>query len=92
MISKVIEILPYFFIKNDMLSDLNMFHGKMSDFVSVPLFRVTLVIKLTNFDFVGHWNTIIFFDKKMMLDLIISCQTVSVLLNLRCLSIILTIR
>ena len=64
MILKVIEILPYFFIKNDMLSDLNMFHGKMSDFVSVPLFRVTLVIRLTNFDFAGHWNTTIFFNKK----------------------------
>ena len=37
-----------------MLSDLNMYHGKMSDFVSIPLFRFTLVIKLRNFDFKGH--------------------------------------
>ena len=37
-----------------MLSDLNMPHGKMSDFVSFPLFRLTLVIKLRNFNFEGH--------------------------------------
>ena len=34
-----------------MLSDLNMFHGKMSDFVLFSLFGFTVVIKLTNFDF-----------------------------------------
>ena len=35
------------------MSDLNMSHGKMSDFdfVSFPLFGFTLVIKLRNFDF-----------------------------------------
>ena len=60
-----------------MVSDLNMSHGKMSDFVSFPLFRFTLVIKLRNFDFKGHQNTSIFFDKKVMSDLIMSCQTVS---------------
>ena len=38
-------------IKKDMSSDLNMSHGKMSDFVSFPLFGFTLVIKLRNFDF-----------------------------------------
>ena len=37
-----------------MASDLNMSHGKMSDFVSFPLFGVTSVIKLRNFDFKGH--------------------------------------
>ena len=37
-----------------MVSDLNMSHGKISDFVSFPLSRFTLVIKLTNFDFVDH--------------------------------------
>ena len=42
------------FDKKDMLSDLTMYHGKMSDFVSIPLFRFTLVIKLRNFDFKGH--------------------------------------
>ena len=47
-----------------MVSDLNMSHGKMSDFVSFPLFGFTLVIKLRNFDFESHWNTLIFFDKK----------------------------
>ena len=39
-------------------------HGKKSDFVSFPLFRFTLVIKLRNFDFKSHWNTLAFFDKK----------------------------
>ena len=33
------------------LLDLNMSHGKMSDFVSFPLFGFTLVIKLRNSDF-----------------------------------------
>ena len=51
-------------IKKDVVSDLNMSHGKMSDFVPFPLFRFALVIKLRNFDFEGHWNTLIFFDKK----------------------------
>ena len=36
------------------MSDLNMFHGKMSDFVSCPLFGFTLVIEMRNFDFEGH--------------------------------------
>ena len=37
-----------------MTLDLNMSHGKMSDFVSVPLFGFNLVIKLRNFDFENH--------------------------------------
>ena len=49
----------------------------MSDFVSFPLFGFTLVIKLRNFDFESHWNTLIFYDKKMRSDLIKSCQTMS---------------
>ena len=47
-----------------MVSDLNMSHGKMSDFVLFRLFRFTLVIKLRNFNFESHWNTLFFFDKK----------------------------
>ena len=43
-----------FFGKKDMVSDLNMTHGKMSDFVSFPFFGFTLVIKVRNFDFEGH--------------------------------------
>ena len=59
-------------------SDLNMSHGKMSDFVSFLLLGFTLVITLRNFDFESHWNTLILFDKKMMSKkMIISCQTVS---------------
>ena len=49
----------------------------MSDFVLFPLLRFTLVIKLRNFDFKDPGNTLIFFDKKMISDLIMSCQTVS---------------
>ena len=41
--------------------DLDMSHGKMSDFVSIPLFGFTLIIKLRNFDFESHWNVLIFF-------------------------------
>ena len=51
---KVIEILQDILIKKDMVSDLNMSHGKMSDFVLLPLFRFTPVIKLRNFDFKDH--------------------------------------
>ena len=35
-----------------------MYHGKMSDFTSFPLFGFRLVIKLRNFDFEGHLITI----------------------------------
>ena len=47
-----------------MMSDLNMFHEKMSEFVSFPSFRFTLVIKLRNFDFESHRNTLIIFGEK----------------------------
>ena len=39
-----------------MVSDLNMPQGKMSDFVSFPLLRLTLVMKMRNFDFENHLN------------------------------------
>ena len=53
-----------------MVSDLNMFHGNMSDPFSFTLFGFTLVIKLRNFEIEGHSNTLIFFDKKdVMSDL-----------------------
>ena len=42
-----------------MTSDLNVFY-----FVSIPLFGFTLVIKMRNFDFESHGNSLIFFDKK----------------------------
>ena len=47
-----------------MMSDLNISLGKMSDFVSFPLFRVTLVMKLRNLNFKVRENTLIFFDKE----------------------------
>ena len=47
-----------------MKSDLNMPHEKMFDFVSFPMFGFILVIKLRNFDFESHGNSLIFFDKK----------------------------
>ena len=37
-----------------MVPDLNMTHGKMSDFILFPLLGFTLVIKLRNFDFEDH--------------------------------------
>ena len=55
-----------------------MSHGKMSDFASFPLFGFTLVMKLKNFDFENHWNTLVSFDiKKVMSDLNMPCQAVS---------------
>ena len=48
-----------------MVWDLNMSHGKMSDFVSIPLFGFTLAIKLRNFDFESHWNVLIIFNKEI---------------------------
>ena len=54
-----------------------MAHGNVSDFISFSFFGFTLVIKLRKFNFEGHLNTLIFFDKKMMSDLIMSCQRVS---------------
>ena len=47
-----------------LISDFNMSHGEMSDFVSLQLFEFTLAIKLRNFDFESHWNTLIIFDRK----------------------------
>ena len=47
-----------------MMSDLNLFLKKISDFVSFPLFGFTLLIKLRNFDFECHWSTLIFLNKK----------------------------
>ena len=60
-----------------MVSELNMSHGKLSDFVSFPLFGFNLARKLGNFDFEGHQNILMLFDKKMMSDLNMSCQTLS---------------
>ena len=43
-----------YFDRKNMLSDLNMPHGKISDFVSFSLLRFSSVIKLINFDFKDH--------------------------------------
>ena len=51
---KVIEIFQYLLIEKDMVSDLNIPNGIMSDFVSFSLFGFTLVAKLRNFGFKGH--------------------------------------
>ena len=59
------------------MSDLNTSHEKMSDFVSIPLFGFTVVIKLRKLDPENHWNTLIINHKKMTSDLIMSCQRVS---------------
>ena len=51
-------------VQKKMMSDLNISHGKMPDFVSCPLLGFNLVMKLRNFDFESQWNTLICFDKK----------------------------
>ena len=43
-----------------------MFHGKIYYFLSFLLFGITLVIKLSNFDFECHGSTLLFSDKKCM--------------------------
>ena len=64
-IIKVIEIFYLFYDQSKIISDLNMSHGKMSGFVSFPLLRFTLVIKLRNFNFNGYYGfQWIFSDKK----------------------------
>ena len=44
--------------------DLIISNVRMSGFISFPLFRFTLAIKLRNFELESHLNTLIFFDKK----------------------------
>ena len=41
------------------MSDLDISHEKVPDFVLFPLFGFILVIKLRYFDFESHWNTFI---------------------------------
>ena len=64
--SKLQKALKFFSIcdHRKMMSDLNMYHEKMTDFVLFPLFGFTLAISLRKFDFESHWNTFIFFDQK----------------------------
>ena len=52
-------------MKKYMASALSMYHGKISDFVSFPLFGFPLVLQLRNFDLESHWNTLTFFDEKI---------------------------
>ena len=67
-----------------MMSDLNMPHGKMSEFVSFILFEFALVIKQRNFDFESNINTLIGFDKKKMtsdLDKLLCCLNANAIGN-----------
>ena len=48
-----------FYDQWNMTSDLNMSHGKSSDFVAFLLFGFILVIKLRSFDFESPSNTFI---------------------------------
>ena len=60
-----------------MISDLSVFHGKMSDFDSFPMIGFTLVTKRKNFDFESHWNTLIFQISQIYLRFEYVLQTVS---------------
>ena len=53
-----------FFWPKKITSDLNIFPEKLPDFVSVPFFALTFVMKLKDFDFKSYWNTLQFFDQK----------------------------
>ena len=60
-----------FYDQLQIISNLNMSHWNMSNFVLLWLFEFTLFIKLRNFDFESHWNTLIFLNtlnKKYMLS------------------------
>ena len=57
-----------------MVSDLNIFLEKISDFHLFPLFGFTLFKKLIK---KSHWNTLILFDKKNTLSVWLYCKTVS---------------
>ena len=48
-----------------MVSDVNMHHERMSNFVSFLLLGFTLVIKLIIFYFKSHSNTLIIFPKNL---------------------------
>ena len=86
---KSLKYFNIFDIKK-MISDLNMSHGlmEMSNFVSFPLFGLSLVIKLRNFDFESHWNTLLFFFlKQKWCQIWMSCQFL-IWFKLCCVSII----
>ena len=74
------------------ISDLNMAHGKMSNFVSLPLFVFTLVMKLKHFSFKSLDNTSIFIERKIWCQ-IWTCTVKQCLIQfkLRCLCSILPI-
>ena len=75
-IMRFIEIFQHFAtINND--TKFEYFPGKMSDFVSLTLFGFTIVIELRNLDFGSHWNTLIFFDQKMISDFNMFYEAVS---------------
>ena len=57
-----------FFDKKHIVSDLNISHRKASDFVSLPLFGFTILIKLTNFDSENCSNALVHFNKKDILS------------------------
>ena len=67
-ILKVIEIFEYLLTKKYLVSHLNISHGKMSNFVSFPLFELNSGMKLGNFDYKSHWSTSICCDKKDILS------------------------
>ena len=59
------------------VSDLNISHGKKSDFVSFPLFGFNLVMNLRNFNFESYLNTLIFLSNKIMSDVNMPLETLS---------------
>ena len=73
-----------------MISDLNISQGKISNFLSFPMFGFTVAIKLRNFDFESHWNTLIFFDKKRIWCQIWICsmEKCLILLHWHCLGLL----
>ena len=54
----------WFFASNEKWCQIWIYPLEKCDFVSFSLSEFTLVIKLRNFDFESHRNTLIFFDKR----------------------------
>ena len=73
-----------FFDQEKMISDLNISHRKMFDFVSVPLFAFTFVIKLRDFHFKFHWNASFFGLKNWSQIWVDPVETCLILFHLPC--------
>ena len=62
------EIFLYFVTKSKKITDLNVYRGKLSDFVSFYFFLLTSATKLRDAHFVDHWSSLIFCDLRTIIS------------------------